>query len=99
MKIQEGWTVYCIVEAFDPSYHYRIAKCKVKSVPHGSLKEYCLLEKGNMYWNKRNAIYTSYAEAVLEAEKKTDAKENSALGKIMQETLLRPWREKDGNIK
>lgn len=97
MKLQEGWTVYYIVEAFEPSYHYRIARCKVKSVPHGSLKEYCLLEKGHMYWCKRNDIYTSYEEAVLEAEKQTDIKENNALGKLLNLKLLRPWREKDGN--
>lgn len=96
MNIQEGWTVYHIVEDFEP-YHYRIAKCKIKSVPHGSSKEYCLLEGGHMYWCRRNCIYTTYVEAVLAAEKQTDAKENSTLGKIMQRKLLRPWREKDGN--
>lgn len=97
MKIQEGYTVYLVVEEFEPSYHYRIAKCKVKSIPHGSLKEYCLLEGGKMHWYKKGYIYTTYEEAVMEAEKRTDNTENSALGKIMQETLLRPWREENGN--
>jgi len=94
MKLEIGQTVYYIVEVFNP-YHFRIAKCKVESVPHGSLKEYCILEKGHMYWTQRKYIYDIYAEAVKQADRKTDEYEKTWEWRL-REKLLRPWRKEDG---
>lgn len=94
MKLQIGQTVYCIVEAFEP-YHFRIAKCRVDCIPHGSLKEYRILEKGHEYWMQRKDIYETYPEAVKQADKETDKYEKT-WGWRLHEKLLRPWRDEGG---
>lgn len=91
MKLETGWIVYYIVETFSPSYGYRIAKCKIRSCPHDSLKEYCLQEGGKLYWTKRKEIFITYQEAVEQAEEKAD-KYDSVWEKIMHRKIYRDWR-------
>lgn len=100
MKLMLGQTVYCVVEDFAPDFHYRIAKCKVESVPYGNLKEYKLLEKRKnkplkVYWKQRNAIYDIYAQAIDEAEKNTDEYEKT-WQRYTHQVLARPWRDDNG---
>ena len=92
MKLEIGQTVYYITESFEPEYHFRIAKCKVKSVPYGNMKEYCILENGHMYWNKRQHIYDTYKEAVESAEKMADHYD-SVWEAIEHKKILRPWKK------
>ncbi len=94
MKLQIGQTVYYIVEAFEPEYHFRIAKCKIKSIPTGKLKEYCILENGNMYWPQRKYIYDSYFIATQQAEKEADIYDEK-WEKLYHKKILRPWRKEN----
>lgn len=93
MKLEIGQTVYYITESFEPEYHFRIAKCKVKSVPYGNMKEYCILENRHMYWNKRQYIYDTYREAVENAEKMADHYD-SVWEEMEHKKILRPWRKR-----
>ena len=95
-KLIQNQTVWYIVEDFKP-FHYRIAKCKVKSVPNGRLKEYCLHEKREhhpkkVYWMQRSSIYETYDEAVKAAERISDKYDHTWSG-IMGTKVQRPWRE------
>lgn len=84
-KLEVGMTVYYITEAWSP-YRYRIAECKVRTLPYGRYKEYCLNEGGHLYYSQRQRIYTSFEEAVEVATKITDRYE-----RVWNTKLIREW--------
>ena len=101
MKLMLGQTVYCVVEDFAPEFHYRIAKCKVESIPSQRYREYKLFEKREhkplqVYWRERGHIHDTLAEAVDEAERESDRYE-SVWQRFTHEVLDRPWRKESNN--
>ena len=74
--------------------YYRIARCIVLSLPHGSLREYKLHELDNhaaARWVTLDRMYETYKEAVKAADEKCD-RYDSIWEKYDRHKLYRPWR-------
>ena len=65
----------------------------MKLIPHASMREYKLAERGHLYWNERSQIYETKAEAVDAAEKWAD-EYDKILAKYAH-PVVRYWREGD----
>ena len=90
--LKKGDQVYIIIENFKEDYHYDVIKAVIKNVPRGNLKEYELIDHGDIYYRKRKGIYLSREEAVEKAEEMADMYDHT-WESIMGTKMKRVWRE------
>ena len=90
--LNKGEQVYVIIEKFKEDYHYDVIKTVIKNVPRGTLKEYDLIDHGDIYCRKRKGIYLSREEAVEKAEEMADRYDHTWEG-ITGRKMKRVWRE------
>ena len=92
--LKKGDQIYIIIENFKGDYHYEVIAATIKNVPRGNLKEYDLLDHGDIYCRKRKGIYLSREEAVAKAEEMADRYDHT-WESIIGTKMKRVWRKND----
>lgn len=103
MRYYLGQTVYIPVEDFisvkwSPiaRIYFRVAKCKVESVPKDARHQYRLNENGKLYYKKYSDIFDTCTLATEKAKRWAD-KEDEWQVKYKGVKCYRPWEDSDGS--